>query len=904
MKMEKKYKPEAVERKWLESWGKDETMYYFKPTSEKPSYIIDTPPPYPTGDFHIGNALNWCYIDFVARYKRMRGYNVLFPQGWDCHGLPTEVKVEEQQGVSRHQISKHEFRELCRELTRGNIEQMKRMLQRLGMSIDWSREFVTMDDRYKRFTQLSFLKMHREGLIYRAEHPVNWCPRCETAIAFAEVEYEDRDAYLNYLVFKIVGGEESAGEEKGVERAEVEQQQEVEIATTRPELLASCVAVAVHPEDERYKNIAGEGGAVELEVPLFGQRVRVYKDESVDPAFGTGVVMICTFGDRQDVRWWKLHNLPLKASIDERGRMTAVARGYEGLSVTECKRKVVADLEAAGLLKRRERLRQSVGVCWRCKTPIEIISTRQWFVRVQKEAVKKAAQEIRWHPEHFRVRLENWVETMEWDWCISRQRIFSVPIPVWYCKNCGAVKVAAEEEGEELPVDPLETSPKTACVNCGGTEFEGEKDVLDTWMDSSLTALWTAGWDLNASSESAETGAAETGAAGAGVEFEPVALRPQGHDIIRTWAFYTILRSAALTHKIPWHTILINGMVLGEDGYKMSKSRNNTVSPDAVIQKHGADAFRQWAAIGGAVGSDVQFRWKDIVAATKFTQKLWSILRFAMIHLADYEGEEGAVNPRPRLRVVDRWLLAKLNRLVRSVTAAMENFKFDNAFKSIRTFAWEVLADDYIELAKSRLYGRQEGLYGRQEGRNGAEGARSGASGQESAKYALHETLKTLSLLLAPFVPFYAEEMYSYIAGAGGGKSVHEEKWPEAEVEQQQEAWSEAWSDPSDPSEAEAERKAEREGDLIAGIVRAVRSYKSERGIPLNAPLRKIEIYDAGTGTVERGAGLETEDIENATATKVELCRRESKTGEEREGKSEEEGEILDVDGTRVVILF
>ena len=807
MKMEKKYKPEMVEKKWLESW--DESLYYFNGSSDKPSYIIDTPPPYPTGDFHVGNALNWCYIDFIARYKRMRGYNVMFPQGWDCHGLPTEVKVEERHGLSKRQIEKQEFRELCKQLTRGNIAQMKGMMQKLGMSIDWSKEFVTMDDRYKRYTQLSFLRMYHDGMIYQEEHPVNWCPRCETAIAFAEVEYEDRAASLNYILFKKVdvGTEQEAAY--------------VEIATTRPELLASCVAVAVHPDDERYEDIAGK----ELAVPIFEHIVKVYEDESVDPAFGTGVVMICTFGDRQDVRWWKLHNLPLIESIDERGLMTEVARGYEGLSVAECKTRIIGDLNAQGLLKKREPLQQNVGVCWRCKTPIEIISTRQWFVRVMHDEIIKASDEINWYPEHFAIRLKNWVDSMEWDWCISRQRIFSVPIPIWYCKRCGTVKVASEDE---LPVDPSMVSPKEPCANCGGSEFKGEDDVLDTWMDSSLSALWVADWDLNAGGQSK-------------IAFH-TALRPQGHDIIRTWAFYTILRSLALTNAKPWDTILINGMVLGEDGYKMSKSRNNFISPDEVILEHGADVFRQWAAIGGAVGSDVQFRWKDIVAASKFMQKLWSILRFSMLHISDYQPEGGAVN----LRVVDKWLLSKLNKLVLSVTDAMETYKFDEAMKDIRTFAWNVLADDYIELAKSRLYGG------------------SGDEGKESARYALYETLQTLAKLLAPFIPFYAEEMYSYFEP---GKSVHREQWPEVKQDM-------------------IDVEAEMEGDVIADIVRAVRRYKSEHGIPLNAPLGKLEIY------VE---DLDTRDVENATATKVELCKD---TGGIKPDES-----ILDVNGTKVRII-
>ncbi len=803
MRLPKKYDYDIVERKWLDAW--DDSMYYFDPASGKEHYIIDTPPPYPTGDFHIGNALNWCYIDFLARYKRMRGYEVMFPQGWDCHGLPTEVKVEEIHGIARHQISKQEFRALCEELTTRNIEQMRAMMKRLGMSIDWSHEYITMDDSYRRYTQMSFLKMYRAGLIYQAEHPVNWCPRCETAIAFAEVEYEDRDAYLNYILFKRVDNDSY-----------------VEIATTRPELLASCVAVAVHPEDDRYKEMIGG----ELEVPIFGQRVKVYQDEAVDPEFGTGVVMICTFGDRQDVKWWKQHNLPLRASIDERGKMTAIAGAYRGLGTLECRSRILSDLSDLGLLKRRESIRQNVGVCWRCKTPIEIISTRQWFVRVNKDEILNAAKEINWYPPHFRLRLENWVQSMDWDWCISRQRIFSVPIPVWYCKRCGTVKLAEESQ---LPVDPVVTDPDTPCYSCGSTEFEPERDVLDTWMDSSLTALWTAGWHF-------DTGKPE-------YQF-PVALRPQGHDIIRTWAFYSILRSLALTHTIPWHNILINGMVLGEDGYKMSKSRNNTVSPDEVIQKHGADVFRQWAAIGGATGSDVQFRWKDIIAASKFMQKLWSILRFSMIHLADYEpGAE-----EPELEVVDRWLLSQLSRLVISVTEAMDNYQFDEAMKSIRSFAWYVLADDYIELAKSRLYGRGS------------------SAGKDSARYALYHTLKTLNLMLAPFVPFFAEEMYSYLSKEG---SVHRAKWPQ-------------------PGKIDTD--AETEGELIAAIVRAVRRYKSERGIPLNAALKRIVIF--------AGDNISTGDIANATATAVEL--REANDSGTYEGTEID----LDVKGKGIKVII
>ncbi len=337
--MSTQYDHRETESKWLSRW--EDSLYYFDKHSERRSYIIDVPPPYPTGDFHIGNALNWCYIDFIARYKRMRGYNVMFPQGWDCHGLPTEVKVEEKYGITKNKVSREEFRRLCVELTRENIEKMKMMMRRLGMSIDWSNEYITMSDDYKRAVQKSFISMFRKGFIYKDVHPVNWCPRCETAISFAEVEYEERETYLNYLKFKLVDEDDY-----------------IEIATTRPELLSSCVAVAFHPDDTRYKHLMGR----EVEVPIFSQRVRIFTDESVDPDFGTGIVMICTFGDRQDVRWWKEHNLPLRMSIDERGRMLDTAGKYKGMSVEEARKEIIKDLDRSGILTSREKIEQNVGV--------------------------------------------------------------------------------------------------------------------------------------------------------------------------------------------------------------------------------------------------------------------------------------------------------------------------------------------------------------------------------------------------------------------------------------------------------------------------------------------------------------------------------------------------------------
>ncbi len=742
MELPKEYDHNAIEEKWMNTW--QDSMYYFDRDSEKPGFIIDTPPPYPTGNFHIGNALNWCYIDFVARYKRMRGYNVMFPEGWDCHGLPTEVKVEELNGITKSQVSREEFRRMCVELTTKNIERMRKSLRRLGFSIDWSNEYITMDPAYFGKTQASFVQMYSNGRVYQQNHPVNWCPRCETAIAFAEVEYDARDTLLNFLNFD-----------------------KLKIATTRPELLAACVAVAVNPDDNRYGKYVNS----EVKVPVFGHNVRVIADKSVDPTFGTGVVMICTFGDKQDVRWWVEHNLPLRKAIDKTGKMTEIAGKYAGMSTVECKKAIIEDLKSAGILYKQEKLDQNVGLCWRCKTAIEILSEKQWFVKIISEDILNTANEVTWVPDYMKVRLENWTGTMEWDWCISRQRIFATPIPAWYCAECGKTKVAKEEW---LPLDPTQKNPPEAC-ECGSTEFKGEEDVLDTWMDSSISALHVSGWLSDHPL------------------LLPAQLRPQGYDIIRTWAFYTILRSKALLDTRPWDTILLNGMVLGEDGHKMSKSRNNFIIPEEVVKKNGADAFRQWAAIGGTTGSDIIFSWKDVIAGSRFLQKLWSIVRFSMPHIS---AKPAQFTP------IDLWLLSKLNRLVKECTEKMDAYQFDETFKAIRGFAWEILADNYIELAKSRLYGEGEG--------------------KEGAQYTLFISIDTLSRLLAPFLPYFSEEIYSHLKQV----SVHLAQWPQAD---------ESLIDPG----------AEAAGELIKEITAAIRRYKSEHGMALNAELAGIGIYSS-----------------------------------------------------------
>ncbi|MEW6222640.1 MAG: valine--tRNA ligase [Candidatus Hadarchaeota archaeon] len=761
MEVAKDYEPLKVEPKWQKKWGEWEVHKFDRDDKGRQTYVIDTPPPYPSGEFHMGTALNWTYFDIVARYKRMSGYNVLFPQGWDCHGLPTEVQVEKRYGIRKGDVPAEKFRELCVKLTEENIAHMREEMNSLAFSIDWSTEYRTMDPSYYGKTQLSFVQLYKKGLIYRGEHPVNWCPRCETAIADAEVEYGDRETVLSYIKFKLVGGDF------------------VKIATTRPEFLPACVVVAVNPKDERQRALLGK----KVEVPPFGQVVEVIEDPEVDPEFGTGVVMVCTFGDKTDVRWVKRHKLPVVRLLDERGRMTQAARQYAGMTVEESKKAVLEDLEKAGLVESQEKLAQSVGVCWRCKTPVEILSRPQWFMRVieMNNRVLEEAKKVKWAPEHMLTRFTDWVKSMDWDWVISRQRIFATPIPAWYCSSCKEPIVADEKQ---LPVIPVKDRPMSEkCPKCGGQDFEPEHDVLDTWMDSSITIAAHAGWpELDR-------------------RLFPADLQPNGTDIIRTWDYYLMVRHLALLGETPYRTVLVNGMVLGTDGRAMHKSLGNYVDSTKAREKYGADALRQWAAIGASTGADVPFSWKDVEFGHRFMRKFWNATRFAAQHISG----AGELEPKKKFRPADLWILSRLSRLVKDVTAWLENFQFNRALGETQDFIWHEFCDMYIEEVKHRLYGNDPSA--------------------DAARFVLRKVILTSVKLLAPFVPHFAEEVYqAYFAGELEQKSIHVSAWPEAEEEF-------------------IDEKAELLGTMINILVSEIRQFKSSRKMALSQALPVVEAH-------------------------------------------------------------
>ena len=765
-----------IEEKWQRRW-EEIGVYHFDWKDEKrPTFSVDTPPPYTSGEFHTGLVLNWTYFDMLARYKRMRGYNVFFPQGWDCHGLPIEVEVEKLHGIKKTDLPPDKFRILCEKLVSKYIGVMKEAVSCLGCSTDWTTEYRTMDPDYWRRTQLSFVLLYKKGFIYRGTHPVNWCPRCETAIADAEVEHETRTAQLHYVKFKLEGD--------GF----------LIIATTRPELIPACVTVAVNPYDERYKGYVGK----RIHVPTTDRTVEVVTDDLVDPEFGTGVVMICTYGDKADVKSVAKHKLPVITCIDEKGRMTQKAGRYAGMTTEEAKEAITADLKKQGLLEKTETLSQEVSVCWRCHTPIEILEREQWFMktRILTSKVEKNALEIKWYPEYMKHRLIDWAKSLDWDWVISRQRVFATPIPIWYCKGCNEIVLA---KPDWLPIDPRIEDPKIGkCPKCGSKEFKPETDVLDTWFDSSITCAVHAGWP-----DREDWG-----------RLFPADVHPSGVDIIRTWAYYLMVRHLALFNEKPYKSCLINGMVLGTDGRAMHKSFGNYVASQEVLSKHGADATRQWAAGGGATGSDIPFRWPDVEYGWRFLIKLWNASRFASRQLKDYAPNEGKEHIFPPL---DKWILSKAERLTKKVTDALEKCQFNIALEETRNFTWHVFCDCYIEAVKDRLY-RPE-LYGEEKKR--------------VAQHTLYTVLYRILQLLAPVTPHITEEIYQTMyADDKGYKSLHVSLWPA-------------------PDERRIDEEAEEHGDLIAALITEVRREKAERRMSLNTQIKKLTIYAGGKDTAE-----------------------------------------------------
>ena len=759
--MDKRFDHKKIEEKWIKKW-EEEGIYHFDENKDN-VFSIDTPPPYASGDLHVGHAKNFTEMDIIARFKRMNGYNVFFPVGYDDNGLPTEKYVEKNLGITKDSVSRDEFFEKCFEVSTEIEKKMKKTFQRLGISLDWNYAYRTISKDVWYVSQRSFIELYKRGLIKRRLEPTIWCPYHQTALAQAVVEDKEKETYLNYLKFKIKEGGE------------------IEIATTRPELLPSCVAVFVNPNDENKKNLIGKHAIV----PIYNFEVPIIGEEDVDTGFGTGAVMVCTFGDSKDVEWWKKHKLPLKVSITKDGRMNDNAGKYAGMKITEARKKIIEDLKEKGILYKQEKIKQIVGTCWRCHTPVEYIPTEQWFIDLlnHKDELIEIGKEINWKPEFYFKRYEDWVKNLKWDWCISRQRYYGVPFPVWYCKDCGEVIVADESQ---IPVDPRKTKPEK-CPKCGSKNIVPEEDVMDTWMTSSMTPMIPIKWNEKLKEK-----------------VFPMDLRAQSHDIIRTWAFYTIVKSLYHFNSIPWKNIMITGFVYAAKGVQMHKSLGTGIDPNKKMDEYGSDALRYWAVSSG-LGEDLIYKEQDLVRGKKIINKLWNASLFASKFLEKIEN--------PKLRIVDKWVLTKLNDTIKKATEYYNNFEISKAKKTVENFFMNIFCDDYLEMIKWRVYNNID---------------------EEGAKYTLYHVLKTILKLFAPIMPFVTEEIYRNLFE---DKSIHRSSWPEPNYN--------------------------FEIDIpIDEILSSGRKAKSEKGISVGKEIDNIEIHGP---EVEEEV---KEDIKNTLRTK------------------------------------
>jgi len=790
MSLSKRYDPGITEPALRDFWQREGT-YHFKREGGQPEqrkiYAIDTPPLTASGNLHLGHAYSYSQTDFMARFWRMNGYNVFYPMGYDDIGLPTERLVEKRLGITAPQVGRTAFIEKCLEVSEEVEKDYQAIWQRLGLSVDWRYGYRSIDEWSRKTSQWSFIDLYKKGLAYRREAPTIWCPKCHTAIAQAELNDLERESEFVTLAFTLESGST------------------LPIATTRPELLPACVALFVHPEDTRYARLIGS----QVTVPLLGFNVPLLADPKADPAKGTGAVMCCTFGDVTDVEWWYTHKLPLKIIIGRDGRMTEAAGEFAGLSTKATKQRIVARLEEHSLLLKCEPVTQSVRVHERCDTPVEYLVAWQWFIRVLdfKQQLLEAGEQIEWQPAHMHTRYREWVENLGWDWCISRQRYFGVPFPLWYCRQCGEVLLA---DKEQLPIDPTTQQPTRGC-QCGCTDFAPEEDVMDTWATSSMSpqivGRWFADPDLYA-------------------RVSPFALRPQGHEIIRTWAFDTIVKSFHHFNTLPWKTVAISGWGLaGAGGEKISKSRGGgPMAPLEMIERYSADAVRYWAASTG-FGKDSVISEEKIKNGAKLVTKLWNVARFSERFLEGYQPVTEGIELTP----TDRWLLTRLASVIRRATDLLQAYEYATAKGEIESFFWHDLADNYLEMCKERIYGEASPL-------------------REGARYTLYSALLTTLKLFAPFLPYVTEEIYcGLFAGNEDHPSIHLTCWPEANPD---------W----------ASERAEGAGEILIEVATAVRRYKSEVSISLGAELGWLFL---STQDAELAAMLEAARLDILSVTRA-----------------------------------
>jgi valyl-tRNA synthetase len=805
---------EGLEAKWIARWEETGVYRFDRSRPREEVFSIDTPPPTVSGSLHVGHVFSFTHTDLVARFQRMRGKAVFYPMGWDDNGLPTERRVQNYYGVRCDpslpydpsftppeqpakppiSVSRPNFIELCARLTLEDEKAFERLWKYLGLSVDWSMTYATIGTRAQRVSQLAFLHLLQRGLAYQVEAPTLWDVDFKTAVAQAELEDREVPGAFHRIRFGSV-----------------------EIETTRPELIPACVALVAHPDDERYKPLFGK----EVVTPLFGVRVPVKAHTLADPEKGSGIAMICTFGDITDVTWWRELSLPVRAIIQADGTLRPVTWGVDGwestdadraqrlydtiagLSASKARARIVEQLKESGdLIGEPRPITHAVKFYEKGDRPLEIVTSRQWFFKTIefREALLARGRELRWHPEYMRARYENWVNGLNGDWCVSRQRFFGVPFPVWYpISDLGRVDYEHPIRSAEdrLPIDPSTDVPPGFHPDQRGVPggFVGDPDVMDTWATSSLSPQLVCGWpddeDLFRRTF-------------------PMDMRPQAHDIIRTWLFSSVLRAHLEHDSLPWWNAAISGFVTDPDRKKMSKSKGNVVTPLALLEEHGSDGVRYWAA-SGRPGTDTMFDTNQMRVGRRLAIKILNASKFA---LSDSRGQTSSTDltevcPRAIDVPVDRAMIRNLAALVDEATAAFEEYDYARVLQRTESFFWR-FCDDYLELVKGRRYGEQ------------------GPEAAGSANSALTAALSVMLRLFAPFLVFVTDEVWSWWQPG----SIHRAPWPTS---------AELLSQLADHSEA-TRRADERAYQWATDLLFEVRKQRSEAKQPLKVPIARVTV--------------------------------------------------------------
>ena len=757
--LEKKYNALDKESKWLNYWN-DNRIYKFVPDGRK-VFSIDTPPPTVNGKIHIGHVFSYSQTEMIARYKRLRGYNVFYPFGFDDNGLPSERLVEKEQGKKAHEIGREEFSKLCYQTTDKYEAEFQELFSKMGVSTDWDIHYKTVSPSTIKISQTSFLDLIDKGHCYHKESPALWCNECLTSIAQAELETKTIKTTFNYINFKTV-----------------EDGEEFTIATTRPELLPAIVCVFVNPNDKKHQSLIGKTA----HIPVIDVEVPIMADEKVAVDKGTGVVMCCTFGDQTDIEWWKKYNLSLKYIFTNDGRIVDSVPNYGGLKIKEARKQIIEDLQAGGFVVKIEELEHEVQTHERCGKEVEYSVMKQWFIdtMTHKEDFLKIGNEIKWYPAHMQNRYNEWVENIMWDWCISRQRYFGVPFPVWYCKECGEPIFARKED---LPVNPLVDSPKIdKCPKCGCTEFVPETDVMDTWATSSITPLINMHYGEEDNYEDI---------------LKPMSLRTNASEIIRTWDFYTIVKSFYHFGGRPWDNVMISGFVMAGKGEKISKSKGNSkVEPLSLISQYSADVIRYWAG-SGRLGTDIVYSEETLQRGRKLVNKIWNVSKFIEMHLQDYEDKEFN-----NYEYIDKWILGKYQEMEKGFLKYLDEYEVGLALNHLEKFFWN-FCDNYIEIVKHRLYRPEEF------------GDVARYSGQKTVYTLLYKLLQDFSI----YFPFITEEIYQELYH--DKKSIHL-----TEIKELNNSFDEEM----------------RFGDQIMEIISIARGEKTNNNVSLKTPIRVLDL--------------------------------------------------------------